>query len=170
MSDFLPQLDPYALKAGIPSLFTLAFIDSAGLPTAAAPDFVLMALAHLRPEIVDVLSLVIVCTLGSAAGCLFLCFAGRKGGQVILRKFDEQRRDQVREQIERYGFWAVLGSVMGPPPVPTKLFVLSAGVFGMRVSKVLAGVIIGRTIRYSIAAYLAVTLGDRALVLLRGLL
>ena len=129
-----------------------------------------MALSHLRPEIGSILALVIVCTLGSAAGCVVLYFAGRKGGQVILGKFDEQRRVQVREQIERYGFWAVLGSVMGPPPVPTKLFVLSAGVFGMRISKLLAGVIIGRTIRYSVSAYLAVTLGDRAVVLLRSLL
>ena len=63
-----------------------------------------------------------------------------------------------------------MAAVMGPPPIPTKLFILSAGVFGMRVRKLLIGVLIGRSIRYGIAAYLGIALGDRAVEMLRGLL
>ena len=170
MLQFLPRFEQYALTAGLPGLLTLSFIDSAGLPTGAAPDFLLMALAHMRPQLLSVIALVLFCTVGSAVGCVALCYAGRKGGQIILGKFDEQRRAQVREYIDRYGLWAVMAAVMGPPPIPTKLFILSAGVFGMRVRKLLVGVLVGRTIRYGIAAYLGITLGDRAVEFLRGLL
>jgi membrane protein YqaA with SNARE-associated domain len=170
MLDFLPQLDRYALTAGLPGLFSLSFIDSAGLPTGAAPDFLLMALAHIRPQLLGVMALVTACTLGSALGCLVLYGVGRKGGQLILGKFDEQRRAQVREYIDRYGLWAVIAAVMGPPPIPTKLFILSAGVFGMRVSELLIGVLVGRAIRYGGAAYLGIAIGDHAVEILRGLL
>ena len=170
MLEILPELDKYALTAGLPGLLSLSFIDSAGLPTGAAPDFALMALAHMRPQLLVVIALVVCCTIGSAVGCVVLCYAGRKGGQLILGKFDEQRRAQVQEYIDRYGLWAVMAAVMGPPPIPTKLFILSAGVFGMRVRKLLVGVLIGRSIRYGIAAYLGIALGDRAVEMLRGLL
>ena len=62
---------------------------------------------------------------------------------------------------------AIVVAVMGPPPFPTKLFILSAGALGMRVWVLFAGVLVGRLLRYGIGGYLAITFGPRALEMMR---
>ena len=161
-------LQEQAVSAGIPGLFGLSFIDSAGLPTAAAPDIVLMILVQMRLQAPQIIALLAAATIGSTLGCVLLYYVGRRGGAVALRRFDSQRRERVRERIERYGFWAMVAAVMGPPPVPTKLFVLSAGVFGMRLRTLVVSVLLGRTVRYVSAAYLGLKLGEPALEMIRS--
>ena len=100
------------------------------------------------------------------AGCTALYFFGRKGGELALRRFDGEYRERVKDQIGRNGFGAIFIAAMGPPPFPTKLFVISAGVFGMPLMTLVSSMMIGRALRYSIAAYLGVMLGEQAIVFL----
>ena len=162
------NLQEQAVSAGIPGLFGLSFIDSAGLPTAAAPDIALMILAQIRLESPQIIALLAAATIGSTLGCALLYYVGCKDGDVALRRFDPKRRERVKERIDRYGFWAIIAAVMGPPPVPTKLFILSAGVFGMRLRTLVISVLLGRTVRYASAAYLGLTFGERALEMIRS--
>ena len=53
-------------------------------------------------------------------------------------------------------------AVIGPPPYPTKIFVLSAGVFKMGPGSFLSAVLLGRFLRYGLVAYLALHFGARA--------
>jgi len=53
----------------------------------------------------------------------------------------------------------VIPSIL-PPPMPFKIFVLSAGVFQMKPGEFLVAVIVGRTIRYFTWGILAVLYGD----------
>ena len=78
-----------------------------------------------------------------------------------------QRGNAVRDKIDRYGLWAVAFSVIAPPPYPMKLFILSAGVFGMPFGKFALAAVLGRTVRYSMVGYLAVRYGEKATELLR---
>jgi len=145
----------------------LAFVDSAGIPTAGGPDWVLLVMVSESQLRMDLLLFVPAAVLGSSLGCLVPYHLGRRGGHLLLDRFEVGRQASVRDKIDRYGLWAVAFSVVAPPPYPMKLFILSAGVFGMPLSKFVLAVVMGRTLRYSMVGYLAVCYGERATELLR---
>jgi membrane protein DedA with SNARE-associated domain len=98
---------------------------------------------------------------GSVIGCFLLYTVGRKGGRAILKKkFSEQKIDRAEKTYGRYGILAVLIPSVLPPPLPFKIFVLCAGVFGLPPARFLTAVAVGRTIRYSIWGILAVLYGN----------
>jgi membrane protein DedA with SNARE-associated domain len=99
--------------------------------------------------------------IGSVIGCLFLYMLGKKGGNPILRRrFDQARIDKAENLYKKYGMLSILIPSIIPPPMPFKLFVLSAGVFRMNLVSFITAVIIGRTLRYSAWGILAVIYGD----------
>jgi membrane protein DedA with SNARE-associated domain len=99
--------------------------------------------------------------IGSVVGCLLLYLVGRKGGNLILRRrFSRQRIDRAEKLFKRFGILTVLVPSVLPPPLPFKIFVLSAGVFRLRVPVFLMTVIVGRTLRYSMWGILAVLYGE----------
>jgi membrane protein DedA with SNARE-associated domain len=99
--------------------------------------------------------------IGSVIGCLFLYMIGKKGGNPILRRrFDQARIDQAENLYKKYGIFSILIPSIIPPPMPFKLFVLSAGVFRMNPVAFITAVIIGRTLRYSAWGILAVVYGN----------
>jgi membrane protein DedA with SNARE-associated domain len=99
--------------------------------------------------------------IGSVIGCLFLYLLGSKGGSPMLRrKFSKHSIDRAEKLFERYGIMAVLVPSILPPPFPFKVFVLSAGVFRLKIPEFLIAVIIGRTLRYAAWGILAVLYGN----------
>ena len=164
--EWTQALREHALDGGLPGVLGLSFIDSAGLPTGGGPDVAVVVLTGLQPFFHYVALLVLAASLGSTAGCVVLYYVGRRGGAIALQRFAPSKREYVRERIARNGFAAIFLSAMGPPPFPTKLFVLSAGVFGMPLSTLVLSMLTGRLLRYSIAGYLGVVLGERALLFL----
>jgi membrane protein DedA with SNARE-associated domain len=99
--------------------------------------------------------------IGSVIGCLALYTLGKKGGNPILRRrFSQERVDHAEDLYKKYGIFSILIPSIIPPPMPFKLFVLSAGVFRMNPASFITAVIIGRTLRYSAWGVLAVIYGD----------
>ncbi len=99
--------------------------------------------------------------MGSVLGCLLLYSVGRKGGSPMLRrKFSQQSIERAERLFERYGVLTVVIPSILPPPMPFKIFVLSAGVFRLKALEFLTAVVIGRTIRYSMWGILAVLYGN----------
>jgi membrane protein YqaA with SNARE-associated domain len=99
--------------------------------------------------------------VGSIIGCLLLYSVGRKGGSPMLRrKFSQQNIKRAEGLFEKYGLFTVLIPSILPPPMPFKIFVLSAGVFRLKTWEFLTAVVIGRTIRYSMWGILAVLYGN----------
>ena len=110
----------------------------------------------------------LVTTLGSIAGCFALYSVGRKGGEAFLRKrFKEGHVDRAMEVFRRYGVLAILVPSLLPPPMPFKIFVLSAGVARVRPVDFLIAVAAGRGIRYFGEGCLALWYGEQALSFLR---
>lgn len=104
---------------------------------------------------------------GSIVGCLVLYTIGRKGGRAILRRrFSEKKVARAERLYHRHGLAAVLISSVLPPPLPFKIFVLSAGVFSLSPARFFSAIVIGRTIRYSMWGILAVLYGDAIKVFL----
>ena len=100
-------------------------------------------------------------TIGSVIGCFLLYSVGRKGGSPLLkRRFSAEKIERAEKLFKRYGILTVIVPSILPPPLPFKVFVLSAGVFRLNILSFLVAVVIGRTIRYSIWGVLAVLYGN----------
>jgi len=99
--------------------------------------------------------------IGSVIGCFLLYSVGRRGGSPILRRrFSQQKVDRAEMLFKKYGILTIVIPSILPPPLPFKIFVLSAGVFRLNILEFLAAVVIGRTIRYSMWGILAVLYGN----------
>jgi len=99
--------------------------------------------------------------LGSVLGCLLLYSVGRKGGSPMLKmKFSQQNIERAERLFDKYGIMTVMIPSILPPPMPFKLFILSAGAFRLRAREFLTAVVIGRTLRYSVWGIVAVLYGN----------
>jgi len=125
----------------------LAMCDSSFLSLPEVNDLLLMTFSIREPE--SMVKFAALTTLGSVIGCALLYTVGRKGGEAFMtRRFAGERVARVRNWFQRYGILAVVVPSLLPPPTPFKIFVLSAGAFGISWPKFLTAVVIGRGIRY----------------------
>jgi len=150
---------------GIPGLFFISFLDSALAPLAGGPDAVILLLAGLRPSVFIWIAL--TATLGSTLGNMILYGIGRKGGEKALSRFNPDRVAQIEQKMRIYGSWAVFGAVLAPPPFPTKLVILAAGVLKTGKIRFAVSVFCGRLIRYTLVAWLAAKFGSRAVEIIK---
>jgi len=140
----------------------LAICDSSFFSLPEINDVLLMTFAINEPH--SMVKFALLTTLGSMIGCALLYSVGRKGGEKFLKKsFADERLAKVQGWYQRHGILAVIIPSLLPPPTPFKLFVLSAGTFGISWPKFLIGVLVGRTIRYFAEGILAVMYGPAAI-------
>ena len=149
------------LALGVPGLFLIAVLDSAGVPLPGSVDIVLVLLSWQQPSLFAVIA--VVAAVGSTIGCLVLYRVGRTGGEMAARRLDPEKRQWVTGKVLENDILAMMVAVLAPPPLPTKVFMLVAGAVGMPVPRFVAAVFAGRMIRFGGEAYLAVRLGDQAL-------
>ena len=154
------------LALGLPGLFLIALLDSAGVPLPGGVDIVLMLLAWQQPS--RFLLIALVAAVGSTLGCLVLYRVGLTGGDVAMRRLDPAKREWVTAKVRENDVLAMLVAVLAPPPLPTKIFMLVAGFVRMPRPRFVMAVFGGRLIRYGGEAYLAVRLGDQALATLQS--
>lgn len=156
----LTQVSNYLITFGPFGLFAIALLDGAFVPMAGGPDAVVMLLSASRPG--WWLIYAAAATLGSTAGCVILYHISRRAGRRALKRFSPAKQARVKDLIERYDVLSVLVACMLPPPFPFKLFVVSAGVFRLSVTRFAIAIAIGRAFRYLLEAYLAARYGDHA--------
>ena len=148
------------LALGIPGLVLIAFLDSAGVPLPGGVDAVVLLLAWQQPSLFVWIAL--AASAGSTLGCLVLYRVGRTGGERAVRRLDPERRRWVTDKVRENDVLAMLVAVLAPPPFPAKVFMLVAGIVGVSWTRFAGAVFVGRMIRFTGEAYLAVRLGDRA--------
>ncbi len=151
---------------GIPGLLVISFLDSAAIPLTGGPDAVVLLLAWHRPAMTFLI--VAAATLGSTLGCLVLYEIGRKGGEKALARFNQEKVARIEQSMKENGIWAITASVLAPPPFPTKLVILAAGVLRTGKIRFVAGVLAGRLVRYSLIGYLAARFGDHAAQIIKA--
>ncbi len=162
MRRLLAWIQGFAESLGGPGLFVIAYLDSSFLSFPQVCDALIVLLTVRHPE--RMVFYALTTTIGSVAGCYSLYLVGRKGGEAFLRKrFHERHVDRALDVFRRHGILAVLVPSLMPPPMPFKIFVLAAGVSGMRTFDFLAGVAIGRASRYFGIGLLALWKGQEAL-------
>jgi len=143
-------------------LMVLAMCDSSFLSLPEVNDVLLMTFAINEPD--GMVKFALLTTMGSVIGCALLYAVGRKGGEAFLRRsIADERLARVQRWYQRHGMLAVIVPSLLPPPTPFKIFVLSAGTFGISWPKFLSAVVIGRGIRYFSEGLLAVVYGPAAI-------
>jgi membrane protein YqaA with SNARE-associated domain len=159
-------LEKTFLPYGGVGLMVLAIGDSSFVSLPEVNDGLLMTFSIAKPERMP--GLAALTTLGSVIGCSLLYAVGRKGGEAFLSKrFAGHRMAQIRGWYQKYGLLAVIVPSLLPPPTPFKIFVLSAGTFGISWPRFLVAILIGRGLRYFSEGYLAVTYGQAAIDLVK---
>jgi membrane protein YqaA with SNARE-associated domain len=151
---------------GAPGIFIAAFLDSSFLSIPEVNDFLMVTSCAAHPE--RAWLYVSMTTLGSLAGCSALWWLGKRGGEgFLVRRFGPARVQQTRERFKKWDVLALAIPAVLPPPMPFKVFVLSAGVFGIPYRRLAVTLIVARGLRYLFWGGLGIIYGDEALELLR---
>jgi membrane protein YqaA with SNARE-associated domain len=151
---------------GPAGLFVVAFFDSSFLSLPEINDILVVTSCAVDPASAWIP--ISMATLGSLAGCSVLWVIGRRGGEPLLeRRFGKARVERTRVVFERWDLWALIVPALLPPPMPFKIFVLSAGVFGVPWRRFAATLIVARGLRYVFWGVMGIFYGDEALELLR---
>lgn len=108
-------------------------------------------------------------TMGSVLGCYVIYYLAEKGGEAFLRRRVKRRQnlDRVLGLYKKHGLMALMVPALLPPPSPFKLFVLAAGVAGVRPAQFITAIAVARGVRYLALGVLAIYYGDAALELMR---
>jgi membrane protein DedA with SNARE-associated domain len=171
MNSLILNLQSWLAKMGGSTSAIISSLGSLGVVLLAIGDSSFFSAPEANDILIVILSagkswsnmayFVGLTVLGSVLGCFILYSVGRKGGNPILRRrFSEARIERAEKLFDKYGLWAVVIPSILPPPVPFKIFVLSAGVFRLNMWEFLIAIVIGRTIRYSAWGILAVVYGN----------
>jgi membrane protein YqaA with SNARE-associated domain len=155
----VPALGPFGV-------FVVNFLDSSFLSFPELNDLLVVAAAVGSPARAPLF--VAMATLGSLAGCLTLWEVGRKGGDArVLQRFGSERVERARRAFERFDVLALAVPALLPPPMPFKIFVLTAAVLGMPRRRFALTLLVARALRYTAWAALGVAYGEEGMRLLQ---
>src|SRR4030081_1119549 len=140
-------------RLGGPGLVLLGIADNSIVPLTGSMDVLTIWLAARHREPWPYYAL--MATLGAVIGGYITYSLARKGGkQAMERRLSKRRAAKVYKRFERWGFSAIAVPALLPPPFPFVPFLLAAGALQYSRKKFLTALVVGRGIRYSIAAYL----------------
>jgi membrane protein YqaA with SNARE-associated domain len=140
-------------------LLLVAFGDSAFVPIPQGVDALLITQVIAAPSTAWLAASIAV--FGSVAGSLILYHLARRGGRaMLLKRVSPAGMDRLETLTQQYGAAAIIPPMMIPLPLPTKLFVIAAGVFQMRIVPFILAATLGRSVRYFGEAALALKYGE----------
>lgn len=166
MRSFINWLHAAALAMGGPGLLIVAFIDSSFVPLPQINDLLVVLMVTQNKSMMPYYAG--MATLGSVLGCYVIYYLAGKGGAAFLHK--RLRRGHIDKALrlyQRHGLLALMVPALLPPPSPFKLFVLAAGVAGVRPLHFVTAIAVARGVRYLAIGVLAIYYGDAALELMR---
>lgn len=130
-------------------------------------DLLLVSISVLDPTKAYLAATLAV--IGSLVGNMVLFYVARKGGRAYLeRKASSERARKLRRWFLRYGLLTVFIPALVPIPLPTKVFVLSAGALGVSPLSFGLTILIARIPRYFGMAWLGAKVGEQSVDYLRA--
>ncbi len=149
-------------RLGGPGLIALGLLDNSVVPLPGGMDActILLAAAHREPW----WYYAIMATIGSVLGGYLTYRLGARGGKETLEKrLSKKRAEKVYRIFDRYGFWSIAVGAIIPPPMPIVPFLIAPGALHYSPRKFLAALTLGRTVRYTVMAYLGHIYGHQIL-------
>jgi len=143
-------------------LVLLGVADNSVIPLTGSMDVLTIWLAARHREPWSYYAL--MATIGAVLGGYITYILARKGGkQAMESRLSKRRAAKVYKRFERWGFGAIAIPAILPPPFPFVPFLVAAGAMQYSRQKFLGALILGRGVRYSIAAYLGALYGRHVL-------
>jgi membrane protein YqaA with SNARE-associated domain len=165
MKTFVAWIQAFAATIGGPGLFIIAFLDSSFVSLPQINDVLVITMVIQHPYRMPYY--VAMATAGSVAGCLVVYGLARKGGDALIRRrFHGRTLDRATRLMQKYGVLSLVVPAILPPPAPFKIFVLLAGVTGIRPLPFAVSIAIGRGFRYAAVGLLSVWYGQQAVTFL----
>ena len=151
-------------RLGGPGLILLGVSDNT--PFVSAPpgsiDVCVILLAARNPSWWAYYAL--MATVGEVLGGYFTYRLAEKGGrQTLEKKVGRQRAQSIYKGFERFGSMTVLIGALLPPPFPFTTVLMTAGVMQFPRRKFLPALILGRTARSLVGAYLGRIYGSEVI-------
>lgn len=166
MKSFVSWIYGFALAIGGPGLFVIAFLDSSFISLPQINDILVVLMVTRYKAWMPYYAL--MATLGSIAGCYVIYYLAEKGGEAFLqRRVRSRHTERALALYRRHGVLVLVVPALLPPPAPFKLFVLLAGVAGVRPVPFVLAIAAARGVRYLMLGVLAIWYGDVALELMR---
>ena len=166
MRAFIAWLYAFALSLGGPGLFAVAFLDSSFVSLPQINDLLVVLMVIQNPERMPYYAA--MATAGSVAGCYVIYYLAERGGEAFVRRrLSTGHVDRTLALYRKHGLLALMVPALLPPPAPFKLFVLAAGVAGVRPLSFVLAIAIARGARYLALGVLAIYYGNTALELMR---
>ena len=166
MKAFIASIYAFALAIGGPGLFLIAFLDSSFISLPQINDLLVVLMVTRNKPLMPYYAA--MATLGSVAGCYVIYYLAERGGEAFLRKrLRAGHIERAMALYRRHGLLALMIPALLPPPAPFKLFVLMAGVAGVRPLHFVVAIAVARGLRYLLVGLLAIWYGDLALELMR---
>ena len=145
---------------GGPGLLLSAFIDSSSVPLPLVTDLALMALSSRHPMRMPYYAG--MASIGSLAGCIWIYYLARKGGEAYYPKTLGGLYGRIRGLVEKYPLACVFFPAVAPFPMPFKPFVVAQGVFQVPFVTFVVGTLVGRGCRFFLEGFLGMRYGTAA--------
>ena len=146
-------------------IFLACLLDSSFLSLPEISDLLVIAWSSKSPE--TAWAPVLLATLGSLTGCVLLWGLSKRGGEPLLRRrFGTLRVERTRAAFKRWDVLALALPAVLPPPMPFKVFVLSAGAFGIPLRRFAVTLAAARGVRYVFWASIGIYYGQEARAIL----
>ena len=138
----------------------LGLLDNSLIPVPGSMDLLTIFLSARSEELWPYYAF--MATIGSLIGGYVTYRLARKGGKRALEhRFPRGTLQKVYKNFDRWGFGAIAIPALLPPPVPIIPSLLAAGALQYPSRKFLFALALGRTIRYTLLAFLAARYGRR---------
>jgi membrane protein YqaA with SNARE-associated domain len=145
-------------------IFAVAFLDSSVLSFPFITDALVMKMCIDRPG--RMLYYVVMATLGSLLGCIWIYWLAKKGGEVYFHRHGGRYALKAKRWVDSHAFLSLFIPAILPPPMQFKVFVLAEGVFQVPLRTFVLALVLGRGVRYLAEGVFAVRYGQGALVYL----
>lgn len=154
---------------GATGLFVYSLADASPMPLpGGAVDVLTIILAARDRQWWGLYA--IMATLGSVVGgWTSWSVASSRGASYIMNRLHSSRMPALIAMVARWGWPAIFFGSMAPPPFPLTALLLAAGAAHMPRQKFLGALALGRSIRFTLVAWLAYRYGRKVVPWLREL-
>jgi membrane protein YqaA with SNARE-associated domain len=150
-------------------LFLLGALDSSFLFLPFGNDLMLIALVSSDRSVLMAIGYVVASVVGSVLGVIVIDLLMRKTGEKGLERFvSAKRMDRLKQKLEKKTWLTVFIATLMPPPFPFTPVVMTASAVQCSRAVIIAAVGVGRLVRFSLEATLAMYFGRRVIAILNS--
>jgi len=147
-------------RLGPLGLLLFSTLDSSFLFLPFGNDLLLIALVSSSGRRGEWVLFVAMSALGSVIGTLLVDLVMRRAGENGLKRFASTKRSaKLKTRMEHNAGWALFLATVIPPPFPFTSVIMTAAVLQVARKKLLGTVFLGRLVRFSLEALLAIYFG-----------